>query len=72
LRASGRLKAMLARRPRTRVFLLEHRSTLANPAGAAGKIAGFLGGGLDVGKMALAVHRNLYRRRAAPEYGRNS
>jgi hypothetical protein len=70
--ASGRAKAMLARRPRTEVLLLEHRNALTHPAGAAERIGRFLGGGLDTKKMALAIDRDLYRRRAGPPVSEES
>jgi tetratricopeptide (TPR) repeat protein len=66
LLASSRVKTVLARRPRTEVLLLEHRNAVTNPASAAEKIGRFLGGGLDTKNMALAIDRDLYRRRTAP------
>jgi predicted AlkP superfamily phosphohydrolase/phosphomutase/Flp pilus assembly protein TadD len=64
LRASGKVKVMLALRPHTEVLFLEHRNALTDPASAAERVNRFLGGGLDTKKMALAIDRRLYRRRA--------
>jgi len=41
-----------------------YTSVLADARGEARRIAGFLGGGLDVEKMAGVVDRQLYRNRA--------
>ncbi len=63
-RTLGRVKAMLARRPGTQLLVLEHGDTISDPLLAAGKVNKFLGGGLDVVKMAAAVAPNLHRNRA--------
>ena len=64
-RTVARIMAMLARRPRTRLLAIAHREAVSDPAGAAAKINAFLGGGLDVKKMAAAVDPVLHRNRAA-------
>ena len=64
MRTLGRVKAMLARRPGTQLLVLEHGDTISDPLLAAGKVNKFLGGGLDVVKMAAAVAPNLHRNRA--------
>jgi tetratricopeptide (TPR) repeat protein len=62
-RTMARVKAMLARRPGTRLLVLEHSEAIADPLGAAGRVNEFLGGGLDVAKMAAAVDPALHRNR---------
>ncbi len=52
---------MLARRPRTQLLAEEHGAAISDPLGTAEKINAFLGGGLDVTKMAAAVEPALYR-----------
>ena len=65
-----RAKTMLASRPGTRWLLIEHSESISTPAAAAEKLNSFLGGELDVGKMAAAVdstlHRNRYFSTGAP------
>ena len=51
-------------RPWFDALYLDHRSVLADPAGAARQINQFLGGALDERRMAEAVDPNLYRNRA--------
>lgn len=63
-RTLGRMKAMLARRPATQLLVLEHGAAIADPRAAADSINHFLGGGLDVEKMAAAVEPALHRNRA--------
>jgi hypothetical protein len=58
------LERWLAARPEFRVSNLEHRSLLEDPKPVAAEMAGFLGGGLDVGAMVAAVDPALQRRRA--------
>jgi tetratricopeptide (TPR) repeat protein len=60
----ARVKAMLGRRAETRVLSVEYRETVSNPGAIAARVNEFLGGGLDVGKMALAVDAALHRNRA--------
>jgi Flp pilus assembly protein TadD len=49
------VKAMLAHRPGTEVLMIEHSQVIFHPLAAAEKLNRFLGGGLDVSKMAAAV-----------------
>ena len=58
-RMLGRVKAMLARRPGTEVLVIEHGDALSGALGVAERVNGFLGGGLDVAKMAAVVERAL-------------
>ena len=62
-RTMARVKAMLARRPGTQLLVVEHGEAIADPLSAAGKVNEFLGGGLDVAKMAAAVDPVLHRNR---------
>jgi tetratricopeptide (TPR) repeat protein len=62
-RALGRVKAMLARRPRTQLLVIEHRDAISHPHAAAATVNKFLGGGLDVAKMAAAIDPALHRNR---------
>jgi len=63
-RTLNRVKAMLARRPNTHLLVIEHRAAIADAPAAAGRINHFLGGGLDIAKMAAAVQPELHRNRA--------
>jgi hypothetical protein len=63
-RTLGRLKAMLARRPGTQLLVMEHRDVISDPLVSAQKVNEFLGGGLDVGKMAAVIDPALHRNRA--------
>ena len=63
-RALDRAKAALARRPLTRLLVIEHRRALANPLGTAEQVSRFLGGGWDVARMAGAIDATLHRNRA--------
>src|SRR5208283_3177818 len=58
-----RVKAMLARRPRTQLLVIEYRAAISDSLGTAGMLNSFLGGGLDVAKMAAAVEPALHRLR---------
>jgi hypothetical protein len=68
-RTLGRLKAMLARRPCTQLLVIEHSQAISDALVTAEKVNQFLGGGLDVARMAAAVDPNLHaagvRRRRA-------
>ena len=57
-------EAWLAQRPSFRVLALGYAAVLSEPRRAAGEIAGFLGGDLDVAAMAGAVDPALRRQRA--------
>jgi hypothetical protein len=54
-RTLQRVKAMLARRPGTRLLAIERGHAISDAIGTAERINKFLGGGLDVGKMAAAI-----------------
>jgi hypothetical protein len=58
-----RVKAMLARRPRTQLLVVEYGASISDSLGTAGMLNSFLGGGLDVAKMAAAVEPALHRLR---------
>lgn len=64
LRALSRVKAMLAKRPDTHLLVIEHSAAISDPLVAAGTINGFLGGNLDVQRMASTIDPGLYRNRA--------
>ena len=52
LRSLNRVKAMLYRRPNTLLLVVDHSGAFRDSQGCAEKINNFLGGGLDVAKMA--------------------
>jgi hypothetical protein len=54
-RVLDRGKAMLARRPGTELLIIEHSQVISDPKAAAEKVNRFLGGGMDVAKMAATV-----------------
>ena len=60
----GRVKAVLARRPGTQLLVIEHSNAISDPIGTAEKVNKFLGGGLNVAKMAAVIEPTLYRNRA--------
>ena len=62
-RTLGRVKAMLARRPGTQLLVIEHRDAISDPLVTAERVNKFLGGGLDVAKMAAAIDPTLRRNR---------
>jgi len=51
-------------RPQFEVLELSYSETLASPRPQAERLAAFVGGGLDVAKMAAVVDQELYRNRA--------
>jgi predicted AlkP superfamily phosphohydrolase/phosphomutase/tetratricopeptide (TPR) repeat protein len=59
-----RVKAALARRPGTQVLSVGYREAVSDARGVAEKVSAFLGGGLDVGKMAASVDPGLHRNKA--------
>jgi tetratricopeptide (TPR) repeat protein len=63
-RSLERVKAMLAHRPNTQLLTIDHSTAISDPLAVAGSINNFLGGGLDVAKMAAAVEPALHRNRA--------
>jgi len=62
-RTTARLKAMLSARPLTLVLTIHYRDAVANPRAVAEHLNAFLGGGLDVAKMAASVDPGLHRNR---------
>jgi hypothetical protein len=63
-RTLDRVKAMLAQRPETGLLLVEHREVISAPRTSAERVAQFLGGGLDVARMAAVIDPRLHRNRA--------
>ena len=57
-------EAQLQRRPNMRVLYVQYNDVVADPVGAAGSVAEFLGLELDVAAMAASVDPALYRNRA--------
>jgi len=62
-RTISRVKAMLARRPRTQLLIIEHGATISDSRATAEMVNNFLGGGLDVTKMTDVIDPVLYRNR---------
>ena len=58
-----RVKAALARRPGTQVLSVGYREAVSDARAVAERVSAFLGGGLDVGKMAASVDPGLHRNR---------
>ena len=58
------VKAMLRRRPDTELLVIEHGEAIADPIRTAGRLNEFLGGGMDVAKMAAVVDPALHRNRS--------
>ena len=69
-RTLGRVKAMLRRRPDTQLLVIEHCKAISDPHATAERMNKFLGGGLDVAKMAAAIDPTLHRNQAIPLQGR--
>ena len=63
-RTIAKVKAMLRRRPGTELLVIEHAEAIADPVGVAGRVNEFLGGGMDVRKMAAVVDPALHRNRS--------
>ena len=61
----SRAQDMLAREPQFETLEVQYTAILARPLEEARRIAGFVGGGLDVEAMATAVDPELYRNREA-------
>jgi hypothetical protein len=60
----GRARQMLAQEPQFEALEVHYTAILASPLEEARRVAGFVGGGLDVEAMAAAVDPELYRNRA--------
>jgi len=63
-RTLGRVKAMLTRRPNTQLLIIGHSNVISDPLVSAERVNKFLGGGLNVAKMAAAIDPSLHRHRA--------
>jgi hypothetical protein len=61
-RTLGRVKAMLTQRPRTQLLVIELSNAISDPLVTGEKLNKFLGGGLDVAKMAAAIEPTLHRK----------
>ncbi len=59
-----KIKHLIATRPCFDVIDIDHHDVLHQPNQQATRINEFLGGGLDVERMAAAVDQRLYRNRA--------
>jgi len=64
LRTLAGVKAMLTRRPATQLLVVNYGNAVSDPVTTAGRIDSFLGGGLDVSRMAAAAEPALHRNRA--------
>ena len=65
VRTLAGVKAMLRQRPATQLLIVEHRRAIFSPLLIAEEVNQFLGGGLEVARMAAAVDPALHRNRAA-------
>ena len=63
-RILNRGKALLLRRPATRVLTIDYRDAVSNPILTAREIDNFLGGETDLVKMATVIDPRLYRSRS--------
>ncbi len=63
-RTTVRVKTGLARRPGTQLLSVGYREAVTNGRAVAERVNEFLGGGLDVDKMAAAVDPSLHRNKA--------
>jgi tetratricopeptide (TPR) repeat protein len=63
VRTLARVEAMLMRRAATQLMIVKHSHSISDPLGTAEKLNRFLGGGLEVEKMAAAVDPALHRNR---------
>ena len=63
VRTLVRVKATLTRRPHTQLLVIEHRNAISERLVTAEKLNEFLGGGLDVAKMAAVIDPTLHRNR---------
>src|SRR5262249_28602542 len=63
LRTLDRVKTMLAARPGTHALVVDYQAAISSPLATAERVNHFLGGELDVAKMAAAVAPALHRNR---------
>jgi len=59
-----KVEIMLRLRPEFEVIYVDYRSVIDSPRDEAARVSRFLGGGLDVDRMASVVEEQLYRNRA--------
>ncbi|HTQ53789.1 MAG TPA: alkaline phosphatase family protein [Bryobacteraceae bacterium] len=62
-RVLARVRAMLAGRPHTRLLVIAHQDAISSPLATATRVHEFLGGSLDLVKMAEAIDPALHRNR---------
>jgi hypothetical protein len=60
-RTRSRVNAVLARRPCTQLLVIEYRTAISDPLVTAERMNKFLGGGLDIAKMAASIDPTLHR-----------
>jgi predicted AlkP superfamily phosphohydrolase/phosphomutase/tetratricopeptide (TPR) repeat protein len=63
-RTVARVEAMLTRRPATQLLVIQHSRVISDPQSVAAKVNRFLGGRLDVARMAAVIDPALHRNRA--------
>ena len=63
-RTLSQVKSMLTQRPGTQLLVIDHRDAISESLPTAEKVNAFLGGGLNVAKMAAAIDPALHRNRA--------
>jgi hypothetical protein len=60
----ARVEGWLSRQHHIKALYVNYSDVIDDPRGSARRVNDFLGGGLDVEKMALTVDSSLYRNRA--------
>jgi hypothetical protein len=58
-----KIEFLMGEKPNFEYIDINHRDVVENPVEQAQRVSDFLGGGMDVGEMAGAVDKNLYRNR---------
>lgn len=71
-RILSRARTMLAARPATQLHVILHRDAISDPLTIAAKVNDFLGGHLDVARMAAVVDPLLHRRHARDVNGESN
>jgi predicted AlkP superfamily phosphohydrolase/phosphomutase/Tfp pilus assembly protein PilF len=69
IRTLARARALLERRPRTQVLTIQHSAAVSDARVTAKKVNDFLGGAMDVSKMAAVIDPALHRNRSGPVTG---
>ena len=59
------VQSLIEIRPTMSMIKIDHRAMMEDPTIEAGKINAYLGGHLDVAKMAMVVELDFYRNRAS-------